>query len=839
MSEQQTADRLLAITRDGLMALGYTRELLRENYPFVDLTVPASPVERVPLAAFAQEPPSYRTACFGVALVADGTPARLRRYASLGAPQLVTLHPRDNTIGRWMVRAETEPELLERLAPAEFQQRLIERQPEWNPQEILRAKTIKQPGARQLDFFDVGLVPMLESAVQSKLDELLREVLADCQAAYHARHRRQLNYAGLYRLIFRLIAAKLLGDREHPGPWTDSDADQVIEAVKSHYFARQRGEAVLEDANVRQLAWDRIRTGLHLQNLSVETLAYVYENTLVDPHTRSVQDIHATPRELAEYIVNSLPFELLPQDQRTVFEPFAGHAPFLIAAMSRLRGLLPGGATVEQRHDYCVRMLAGMEIDAFALEVARYSLMLADYPNPNGWNISAGDVFASPELDGQLKAAQIVLCNPPFGDFSKEERAANPNIKRPNKAAETLRRVLEHPPTMLGLILPRSFTQGPSYRQLRERFAALYSDTSLLVLPEVAFRHSRAETVIVIAHGRGGPAVRRCSAYVSKRDYPEFLRTGKLTWDDRGQTSLTDSRPQLWTPPLLRQLLESTQHLRKLEEFAEIHRGVEYKEPIDKFVSDQPKKGYVSGLKEVRDSLEPYLTLRPVYLRIEDKLMRGNAHELPWHLPKAIANAARLTERVWAIEAAPDRSGLVCSQNFHGIWPTGDLPIEALAAILAGPVANAVVGLQITSRGNQKRVVGGIPIPALTPTETESIVALVREYQGSRERWLKNSRNADAMEGACRRLLLEIDAAVLAGYDFPPRLEREVLDRFAGEPRPGPVRFEGYYPPDFVPAIPLWRYLSAEYRNSAAHLTLKRLKLIDDPAISAMIEELS
>jgi len=84
MTDQQTADRLLAITRDGLMALGYTRELLRENYPFVDLTVPTSPVERVPLAAFAQEPPSYRTACFAVALIPNGVPSGLRRYASLG-----------------------------------------------------------------------------------------------------------------------------------------------------------------------------------------------------------------------------------------------------------------------------------------------------------------------------------------------------------------------------------------------------------------------------------------------------------------------------------------------------------------------------------------------------------------------------------------------------------------------------------------------------------------------------------------------------------------------------------------------------------------------------------
>ena len=657
MTDAQTADRLLSITRDGLVSLGYTGGLLRENYPFVDLAAPAWPVERVHLAAFAQEPLSYRTACFAVTVIPDVEPAGLRRYASVGAPQLVTLHPRDNSIGRWIVRAETEPELIERLPPAEFQQRFVERRQEWSPQEILRAKTIRQPTSRQLDFFDVGLVPDLESAVQRKLDELLREVLSECQAAYHRRNRSELNYAGLYRVIFRLIAAKLLGDRGHPGPWTDPDVDHVIDAVESHYFSHRRSEAVLEDSAVCQLAWDRIRTGLPLQNLSVETLAYVYENTLVDPATRNVHEIHATPRELTEYIVNSLPLELLPIEKRTVFEPFAGHAPF-------------------------------------AREVARYSLMLADYPNPNGWRISGGDVFAGPELDAHLEAAQIVLCNPPFGDFTEEERAANPRIQRPNKAAEILRRVLEHPPAMLGFVLPRLFTQGPSYQNLREQLAAIYAETTLLVLPDIAFQYSEAETVLVIAHGRGSASPRRRSAFVSKSDYAEFVRTGRLTWEDQGRSSIPGTQPQLWTPPLLGQLIEATQHLRKLTDVAETHQGVQYKEPMDRVVSREPQDGHVPGLWKVREGLEPYCTLKPVYLRIDESIMRRKAHLRPWDRPKVIANAARLTRGPWTITAAPDYSGLVCSQRFHGLWPTQALPIEFLAAILVGPLANTIVGLQ-------------------------------------------------------------------------------------------------------------------------------------------------
>ncbi|WP_165360780.1 N-6 DNA methylase [Candidatus Chloroploca sp. Khr17] len=119
---------------------------------------------------------------------------------------------------------------------------------------------------------------------------------------------------------------------------------------------------------------------------------------------------------LAEYIVQQLPFDELPQDERRVFAPFTGHAPFLIAALGRLRTVLPSTMDADQRHDYFVRMLRGMELDAFAREVARYSLILADYPNPDGWDIRQADVFSSPYTDTYLQQAKIVLCNPPFSD---------------------------------------------------------------------------------------------------------------------------------------------------------------------------------------------------------------------------------------------------------------------------------------------------------------------------------------------------------------------------------------------------------------------------------------
>lgn len=68
-----------------------------------------------------------------------------------------------------------------------------------------------------------------------------------------------------------------------------------------------------------------------------------------------------------------------------------------------------------------------------------------------------------------------------------------------------------------------------------------------------------------------------------------------------------------------------------------------------------------------------------------------------------------------------------------------------------------------------------------------------------------------------RDLMLRVDADVLRLYDLPPRLERQLLDLFAGWQREGvPFQFERYYPEDYEPCFPLHEYLSDSYERSTA-----------------------
>jgi hypothetical protein len=840
-----TATDLLATTRAGLRDIGFRDDLLRDNYSFPDVLDAASPTRRIDLAAFAQEPLSYRSACFGVAVLHEHDASAIQPYRALGAPQIFALYPENGQVLRWRIPAHQPPQVIEQIDASHLRAMFQSHKDEWNPERVLRAKAIGfSRSPVQLDFFDVGLLPALEAVVHQKLDYLLRDVLAVSKAIYAEQHDGELGIHGheaLFRLIFRFIAAKMLADRQFPGAqWNASDPQQVIAAVEAFYFRQAPPESVLQDSAVQRAAWDKIRGAFLFQNLSVEALAYVYENTLVTEQSRRALDTYATPPQIAEYLVQHLPFENLAQEDRRVFEPFSGHAPFLIAALGRLRTLLAPTLSPEQRHAYFVHMLTGMEIDSFAREVARYSLILADYPNPDGWDIASANAFVTPMFDTYLKRAQVVLCNPPYGDFTAMERRIL-KAQSTNKAVEALHRVLQYPPQMLGFVLPRVFVDGQIYRDVRRQLAATYRDIDSIVLPDSVFQHSDAETVLLIAQRTRHALARRTATFVAKNDYQNFVQNGTPSWRIVIPTSSTgdEGEPPFWQSPL-QSVWDALAYLPRLGDRTEIHRGIEYV-PLKKhtihLIADQPHPGFVAGLRNVKDGFEPYTIGTVTYLNIDPSVMLYEAYKRAWDKPKVLVNASRLSRGPWTIAAVIDKQGLAATQNFHGIWPSIDLPLELFSAVLNSPIANAFVTTHRTSRHNQIRIIKQIPFPSFTTPQIEAIVSLVKQYQVYRGQWHNQPERADEYEHLCGSLLSQIDALVLEAYDLAPRLEREVLNYFAGHQRPGPVRFDRYYPIDFRPAIPWRLYISEGFRAASAQRTLERLPVLRDPVISTMVHE--
>lgn len=765
--------------------LGYVNGLLRENYAFADVLGPEYTTKRISLAAFSQDPPSYRNAAFGVAIGnGHSGPAFVQEHGSLGAPQILEID--GEWLHRWKVVGWGKPTLLETVASDDISGLFARHKNEWSPQSILRAKSSRNI-ATQLDFLDLGLMPLLDKEVRRKLDELLDGIIVSAISTFEKNARfEQEHYAPLFRLVFRLIAAKLLADRGHPGEWTSRDPQSAVRAVEEFYFDNDEPERVLSDSQTQQIIWQHITDAFHFQNLSVDSLAFVYEHTLVSRDIRKSLGIHSTPREIAEYIVRRLPFEELERDELRVFEPFSGHSVFLVAAMQRLRELLPAEIDPKRRHQYFVEVLSGIEIDEFAREVAKLSLMLADYPNPDGWHLIGSDAFDSPSFERELRRASVVLCNPPFEDFKPAERARYKDLRSTSKPVEILLRVLDDPPKLLGFVLPRVFINGQQYRRVREKLDAIYSTIELLSLPDHVFRHSEAETVLLMAWQVDTQSLPLITGEVTKSDLLEFYSSGRPSFEDEICDKKSRSK-DTWQPQRLRKLWDATKALRRFGELADIHRGIEYKKRLDRhraeLFSSKPGPGFARGIPATENFIRPYTVTDSVFLCTAPDQLKGNAIEHAWRETKLFVNSARRSRGPWTLTAAIDDDGLICYQNIHGVWPRRDLRTEVAAAVLNGPVASAFVNSFEIGRHVRIVTLKQVPVPDLDKATEDQIISLVREYLEYQHN--ETPRLLGVNEADCRsaELLATIDALVLRAYGLPPPREKELLDFFGGYER--------------------------------------------------------
>ena len=222
-----------------------------------------------------------------------------------------------------------------------------------------------------------------------KLDRLLNLALAQAFDT-QTKRLRGVEERTLFQTVFRFLAAKVLQDRSNPiaASWDPNKVETILDAISRYY---QLPSSAIQPGTIADRVftrvWECMRGGINFQNISADDLAFVYENTLVTEEVRKEFGTHSTPRQVAEYIVNYLGFHEHANnpEQLRVYEPFAGAAVLLISALRHLRELLPVTWTDQERHELLIKRMSGDELDGFACEVATLSLILADYPNHNGW----------------------------------------------------------------------------------------------------------------------------------------------------------------------------------------------------------------------------------------------------------------------------------------------------------------------------------------------------------------------------------------------------------------------------------------------------------------------
>lgn len=761
-------------------ATGYRSEAVVRNYAFADVLTSSVTTRKVPLVGFTQTPPSYRSAAFAVIQGQGEDPHNLvQAHRALGAPLLFVVE--DSQVTVWQVRSSGPPRVLERTTVSKIPALFKQKRDIWNPDAIHRAKAVGSfEKEYQLDFVDLGLLPAIEGEIHIKLDRLLLDTLT---AARGAQKTKALDIRTLFRIIFRLLAAKVLQDRNHPHAqkWDVDDLQSVLKGIESYYALDKI--SILATHKVipaYEEAWQCLRAGISFSNISSEDLAFVYENTLVTPDARRLFGTHSTPRQVAEYIVQRLNLHAYDPEEIQIYEPFAGAGIFLISALRHLRNLLPVDWTDQKRHNFLVRHLRGDEIDPFACEVACLSLILADYPNHNGWHINEADLFRDDSLKKRMLQSNVILCNPPFESFTSKERGEySVASETHSKALAALNAALDSHPVALGFVLPRPFILGRNFLNQRSRLERLYSNIELVELPDRIFGAADIEASLLIAtdpRKNASTNITLTSTEISDADRLQFLKTGEITVQ-RQITRKTSERAagELWIPPLTSLWDFMSSYLRVKSKFV-VSRGIEWTYKQTNASSDRKQQGFRKGLDTTR-RLQQFDINSSSWLDFRLESLRCN-FEKEWDRPKIIMNSSRLSRGPWRIAASADDQGLIFSQQFFGLWPAESTEYEqliSLAAILNGPVANAYLTLHSPLKVFRASVIEQIPLPRFIPAELSS---LINEYMG-----LLSSRTI-GVDQKLDQILFKIDAAVLKGYDLPPRLEQELLRFFYDAKRP-------------------------------------------------------
>ncbi|NLX57667.1 MAG: N-6 DNA methylase [Phycisphaerae bacterium] len=765
----------------------------------------------------------------------------------LGAPLVIAITPQ--TLELWTQHGNNA-ELAEQIPHEKAEAFFRKRAGDLAPEAVFRAKTWGRLDQQfQLSFVDAGLMPVVEREIGERLTGLIERVVHNLRRSLWPRKSDVSVESGhwLLKSVFWLLAAKILQDKRVPGFITldFGNVEDVFAKVARHYDSRDSGSRSIDIVNPRQqraleAAADEIHRFSHLGHVTTESLAHVYESALITSETRAALGTHSTPQYLVDYLVWKLApwIQEIPEDERDVFEPACGHAAFLVAAMRLLKELLPPERQAD-RKQYLRKHLHGVEIDSFAVEIARLSLTLADIPNPNGWDLVCSDMFTGSLLTNKAQQASVLLGNPPFEDFSRQDRegysARGAAVAHINKTAEVLSQVLPQLRMrgVFGFVVPQGILYGTNASDLRHLLCEQFELKEICLFPDKVFSFSDADSAILMGRRVRAPRNLHAVSYrrVREWDMDAFrLDYSVSTWRNVSQQSICSSSQAEFVLPDLPEVWRYTTSLPHLQEFAEVGEGLSYRSSLSKKIlrsSAEPFPVAVRGFMRLGRSLQTHAHPPEVWLNISPEVMQP-ARLGADRLPQILLNHARASRGPWRIKAIIDREGHAFTNNFNAIRPRDErVSLEFLWALLNSPLANAFAYTHARSRHNLPGILERMPMPAASKQLTDEITRQVVEYH----RTAKGQSSS-----ASEKLLLmavRLDALVLKAYDLPPQTERQLLDLFAGHRRVGvPYRLDRYFPAEFEPRLHLYEYLSAAFKGSTADSILAAHRTFESPEVS-------
>ncbi len=272
-----------------MQSCGYRPDLLRFDFRYGDNA-------SVPLAGFAQQPMDSRSACVAV-LAPNGEPrVAVEACRPLGTPVVfVCFH---ETV-QWWKQGAASAEWIESIPFDRVDSFFQSHQEVFSPEAVYRAKTLGRVRSEyQLSFVDVGLMPLVEEELGRALNSLIERNVAEIKSRLGWGDVTVEQGHWLLKSVFWLVSGKILRDKRVPH-FEDielADVEAVFTRVADHFGtnpfsagSKQKLKALEESARTI----DRISS---LAHTTTESLAYVYENTLIEKERVRSRQCQGFPR---------------------------------------------------------------------------------------------------------------------------------------------------------------------------------------------------------------------------------------------------------------------------------------------------------------------------------------------------------------------------------------------------------------------------------------------------------------------------------------------------------------------------------------------------------------
>lgn len=831
------------VLRTTLGEHGFSRDLCSDNVDTGGFTVP--------LVAFSHRPFDTRTACLAAIPPTNDVGVDIGHCSRIGVPLVFV-----GTNAQWDVWYNTQegPQLWWPKARGSISKFFQEIGQRVTPQAIFRAKTLARVDAtEQLEFVDLGAFELVERDAGRHLTKLITSMIrVTSENLGWGEDLPEGKSQWLVRANFWLLAARILHDKNVPSfkRLDLADVEDVFARVRKHYDADFKEQEPTKRIAALAAAVAELKRSPSLSLISTEALADPFENALITKETRRANGTHSTPGWLVEYMLGRLrPWieELAAQNRAHVFEPACGHAPFLLGALRLLSSLPPCDHLDDvKRHDYLKQRLHGCERDDFAREVARLSLTLADIPNPNGWDFGRDgdhDLFRNNCIERGVKNADIVLCNPPF-EADRAVTGGAEELFRIKKAAEILRRTVgaAKAGTVLGFIVPQSMLDSHKLADLRHDLTRDFEWMEICRLPDGVFEKADVETAIILGRRHTTSELKLTIGPTSFRhvlDGDQYRTTFREKYQPTTEQLLPLTRVapppsrSLWVPDML-EVWDALSEFPTLGKIASVGQGFIFRSESDpRFPKGETQtvisrtRGYAPGFLSAKHLPNTHQLPSTALVNRNQGAIRRPIAGYQAGAPQVVMNYAPVRRGPWRNQAFIDSEGHPTSSNFLVIRPNQQGIDELfLWAILNSPLCNAFTASNCSKRHIYAKKLEGMRLPNVTPEQVSRVKAAARCYRDAAASWsatrqeVKTTnkrfiRRSKLIEGQMdltglnpveefrqleelKYLHWRMDAAVLAIYNLPAKLERQLLDYFTGELRVGvPFEQREYFPSGF------------------------------------------